>query len=121
MSSEIRVSANVACTNGNYSDQFIRNISVDQATANGTKRGITCTTSDTALSFADVSTLGYAVFLNQDATNYLDIGPTAAGAIVPMVRLKPGELAVLRLTPGITLRTQAHTASVILQAWVMEA
>jgi len=120
MSSEIRLNVNMSCTNGNYTDQIIKSIQVNQATANGTKPGIVCTTSDTALSFPAIGTLGYALLYNQDATNYVDLGPEVSGAIAPIIRLQPGEFAVLRLKPGITLRAQAHTASVDLMAWVLE-
>lgn len=120
MSNEIRISINASCTNGNYSDQVIKSIQVNQATANGTRPSFVCTTSDTALSFPSIGTYGLALFYNQDATNYVDIGPDVSGAIAPFIRLMPGEVADLRLKPGITVRAQAHTASVDLMVWLLE-
>lgn len=120
MSQEIRVSANVAVTNGNYTDQFVKNVSIDQATASGTKPTIALTTSDTALTFSGISTNGYAVFYNTDSVNYCKVGPESAGAIVPMLRINPGEFAVLRLEPGVVIRAQAHTSTIHLMAWVLE-
>jgi len=72
---------------------------------------VPCTTSDTAQTFTNITTLGWVRMKNLDATNYVTYGPTAAAAIVPFGRLKPTEVAYFRLEPGITLRTQANTAT----------
>lgn len=120
MSNEIRVNANVTCTNGSYTDSFLRNIQVNQATANGTRPGIVCTTTDTALSFPGISAFGFLCAFNQDPVNYVQIGPDNSGAILPMVRVGPGEVAVMRIVPGITLRAQAHTASCDVMFWMLE-
>lgn len=120
MANEIRISLNANCTNGNYTDQIVKSIQVNQTTANGTKPGLTLTTSDTALSFPGIGTFGYAVVYNQDATNYVTFGPQVAGAIAPFLQVGPGEFALLRLTPGITIRAQSHTASVDVSFWLLE-
>lgn len=78
-------------------------------------------TSDTALTIGDITTLGYAFFKNLDTTNYIKIGPTSGGAIIPMLRLKAGQSGILPLEPGITVRAQANTATVRLQVKVFES
>lgn len=78
-------------------------------------------TSDTVLTIGDITTLGYAFFKNLDTTNYITLGPTSGGALVPMLRLRAGYAAVIPLEPGITLRAQANTATVRLQVKVFES
>jgi len=69
-------------------------------------------TSDTVIDLSALSTLGKIMVQNLDTVNYVEFGPTSAGAIVPMVKLKPGEFAWMRLSPGITLRGRANTSAV---------
>jgi hypothetical protein len=70
-------------------------------------------TSEEAITIpGDIATLGYASFTNMDATNYVTIGPDSGGAMVAAMRLKAGESAVLRLSPGASYRAQANTAAV---------
>ncbi|SFH96726.1 hypothetical protein [Planctomicrobium piriforme] len=68
-------------------------------------------TSEEVIGFGDLGTVGRCEIINLDGTNYVDIGPESGGAMVPMVRLKPGECHAFRLKPGITLRGQANTAA----------
>jgi hypothetical protein len=123
MSNEIRVSIDFSDRNGAFNDKFSTGaVNVDQAIGGAHCVTPTITTADTALSITEVSSFGVAFFQNLDATNYIDIGPDATGAIVPIIRLLPGDPpAFLRLKPGITIRAQAHTASVKLAVRVYEA
>lgn len=66
-------------------------------------------TSAEAVVTTDVSTFGWAFFQNMDATNFLLIGPDNGGTMIDFVKLKPGEPAVLRLKPGITIKAKADT------------
>ena len=71
-------------------------------------------TSDTNLTalLPNTSTIeGFLYVKNLDSTNYVKLGPTAAAAIVPMIRLNPGKVALIPLEPGLTLRAQANTAA----------
>lgn len=67
--------------------------------------------SDTAITInASVSTLGWAWFVNLDATNYVEWGPDNAGAINVIGQMNAGEPAgPFRLSPGKTLRMKAHS------------
>lgn len=64
------------------------------------------------LSLGDVTTNGKIYVKNLDATNFVKYGPKSGGVMVEFGRLKPGEIAWLRLAPGITWRWIADTAAV---------
>lgn len=116
MANEILINNYLECTNGSF--KYVSKPGakyITQTTAGGYFEIISCTTSDTALTLGAMSSAnyGYARFTNLDATNYVDFGPTVAGAIAPFVRVKAGEQSGwFRLTPSITLRSQANTATV---------
>ena len=71
------------------------------------------------MSTGDVSTLGWLVLQNLDTTNYVTYGPDSTG-MVDFGRIEAGEIAVLRLEPGITIKAQANTAAVDLLVKVFE-
>jgi hypothetical protein len=83
-----------------------------QATQLMFSEAITCTTSDTLISFTGVTTQGWCILQNLDATNYVGVGPNNAGAILTFIRLVPnGGRAVFQLDPSVGFRIQANTAS----------
>ena len=53
----------------------------------------------TALSLDGITTatMGYAFFRNIDATNYIEIGVQVGGTFYALVKLKAGEVALLRM------------------------
>jgi hypothetical protein len=126
MSAEISLTIVATCRNGTAPYQLYTTfapgtVTIDQATKGAERTVFLRTTSDVALSLSSLTSLGLTAFKNLDTTNYVDIGPDSAGAIVPFIRLKAGEVAILRLKPGITWRTQANTASVRLEVWGLDA
>ncbi len=68
-------------------------------------------TNEEVLDFGDAGTFGWLFLRNLDDTNYVEYGPEDSGAMIPFGKLKPGELGVMRLVPGIVVRAQADTAS----------
>lgn len=122
MANEIRMNARVQINNGDYVDSFVLNqASYDQAAVGGHKPVVIVGTSEEVISLGDISTPGLCVFQNLDETNYVDIGPESAGAMVPIIRLAAGRIALLWLSPTVTLRAQANTASVKLLMMALEA
>jgi hypothetical protein len=120
---EIKVRVKVTCENGFFKDLFDPGeISVTQTTANGHSPVVDVGTTEEVISFGDVSAanVGYVAFRNLDTTNYVQIGPESAGAMVAAIRLKAGEVAVLRLEPSVTLRAKANTAAVKLQMKLLQ-
>lgn len=122
MANEIRTNARFQVINGDYSDSLnFSNKLYDQAAIGAHKPIIIVGTSEEVLSLGDIVTPGACIFHNLDTTNYVDIGPTSGGALVPMIRLKPDQYAILWLTPTVVLRAQANTANVKLLMMALEA
>ena len=57
-------------------------------------------TAEEAIGLGELSTLGWGMFKNLDATNYVELRVATAGA--KFAKLKPGESCLLRLGSGIT-------------------
>lgn len=55
-------------------------------------------TSEIAIELGDLSSLGWAIFVNRDATNYIEIKTATGGDI--FAKLKPGCFALLPLGSG---------------------
>lgn len=55
-------------------------------------------TSEEAITLGEVTTPGWALFINRDETNFINLKVATAGAI--FAKLKPGEFALLRLGSG---------------------
>lgn len=123
MANEIKVGASLEVTNGNFklpkAGTAIQQI--DQSTPGGGVPGtVSIGTSEQDIILTEIGTFGWARIENTDATNFLTYGPKSAGVMVVFGRLRPGEAAVMRLEPGITLRMIANTAPVLAFIQVVE-
>lgn len=125
MANEITVTPNLKLANGNLTDTLNPGaISFNQNTQKMFKDTIALTAAtDTSLTalITGVTTYGWVYVWNLDTTNYVQLGPDNAGAIVPMVRLaKKGEPpAIFRMEPGITLRAKANTGNCVILIGVL--
>lgn len=125
MADEIKIRLNILVETGSFTWSFNPGqISVDQA-AGGRAGNVQSigTTEEAIDGLANLTAYGYAVLRNLDATNYIDFGPeddTSAGAMIPLGRLKAGEFACLRLTPGVALMARASAAACLLDVTVLE-
>lgn len=117
MSKELKLTLSARLQNGTLKSAFTPGtVSVDQSAAGEFTLVSSVGTSEQDLTVpADIATLGYAFLQNLDATNYVEYGPKSSGAMVPFGKLKAGEVACVRLDPGITLRWKADTAPVKVQ------
>ena len=80
---------------------------------------VTLSTSNTALSKGNISSIGYVFFKNLDATNNILIG--SDGTTYPMM-LKPGEYAFFRWNlAGALLQAKASAGTPVLQYCLIEA
>lgn len=115
MSNEITINVEQKLINGTLIDNpGLRSFQITQTTALLYDEVVTITTADTALTLGSLAGANYGRcwLQNLDTTNYVNAGPTVAGAIAPMIRLSPNaEPQLFRLVPSITLRMQANTAS----------
>jgi hypothetical protein len=113
MANELKLTIAGQLANGELTDQIrTENLSLTQSAAALISKTVSVTTSEADLDTTGITTLGYAVVKNLGPTNYLTYGPKSGGAMVAFGRLKVGEVAVVRLEPGITLRWKANTATV---------
>lgn len=120
MANEIKVTLRVDARNGNYRDEFNPGvIQIDQSTAFGSKVGVEVGTSEEDLSLGDVATPGVIAIRNLDATNYITFGPKSGGAMVALGKIEPGEVVLVRLASGVTLRWQANTAACKAQVLIL--
>jgi hypothetical protein len=62
----------------------------DQSTAKKVSNTQTVGTTHEALALGDVTTPGWSVFTNLDATNFVEIGIDVTGTFHPFVKIKPG-------------------------------
>jgi hypothetical protein len=120
MANELQITAQIAYTNGLLKDGLPPvTFKISQALQEFFGPVITVPASDTALTLANLTTWGYIAIINIDLTNYVTYGPTAAGVLAPFGRIGPGEIAILRLEPGILWRWKANASPVKVQvkAW----
>lgn len=121
MADEITVTLRATVDNGEYHDEFRGGtFKFDQAAIGAHGPVVSVGTAEEDLTTGDISTLGFLFLKNTDVANYVTYGPKSAGVMVPFGRIKAGEVACVRLEPGITLRWQANTAAVKVQILLLE-
>jgi hypothetical protein len=77
------------------------------------------TAGGTVIPVANLSSLGWSMFKNNDSTNYVDLLSATSGTA--FARLMPGESALFRINPGITAPAAlAHTAAVLITYLILE-
>lgn len=72
-----------------------------------------------ALTTGDLATAGYALFVNLDATNYVEIGIDDSATFEPLAKLLPGDWAILPLTT-LAIYAKANTGAVELDYTIFE-
>lgn len=113
MANEITLNLSALIVNGNYRDTFDVNgqIVIDQANAGADGGIVEIATAETTISLTRLTTEGLLFMRNLDGTNFIEFGPDSGGSMVAIGKLKPGEIALFRLKPGVTLKAQADTAA----------
>lgn len=82
-------------------------------------QNVPTTSGGTIIPLASLASLGWAMFKNNDPTNYVDLLVTTSGTDI--IRILPGEVALFRFGSGITAPAAiAHTAPVLLQYLILE-
>jgi len=122
MANEITTAFSLQLAKGAHREQVeLQGLTFDQTGVGAHKPIVDVGTVEEVLSVGDVATPGLAFFQNLDAANFVEIGPEAAGAMVPLVRLAAGKWAFLPLVPTVVLRANADTAAVKLLMLVTES
>lgn len=112
MADEISSYGRLTLTNGNAKESFDFGPITDTQTTLGAHAPIVAVpTSDTVIDFGSLAAPGWVCFRNLDATNYVQVGNTAAGALVPFMRLKPNKTSgPIFLEPGVVFRWKSNSA-----------
>ena len=120
MANELSITTRLKANKGNLQISREASISADMSGGNMSLVAQDIGTTYEAVTIAsDVGTEGYAYFRNLDTTNYVEVGVEVAAAFYPLIKLKAGEAAIVRLATG-SVFAKANTASVILEAFVLE-
>lgn len=124
MASEISVTTRLYAKKTNLLiDHNVGTVSVDLSgsTAGAGVVSIPTTAAGTALSLdgITIATAGYSFFRNIDTTNYVEIGVQVGGVFYALVKLKAGEVAVLRMNQTNAPYARANTAAVSLQYTIL--
>ena len=122
MANEINITLSVQVTNGFFKHAFNPGqIQVDQAAPGRGGHAQEIGTDEETVDFGDVSTEGYLILRNLDDTNFVEYGPqVGTGDMEILGKLEAGEVALLRLSPGVVLRAKADTAAVLLDVCLLE-
>ncbi len=122
MANEIRVDARLAVANGLFKTEFVPGpIQVNQAAIGAHSGVVSVGTSEEDLPVGDVTTNGVLMCRNLDSTNYVQWGPSNAGTMVAVGRMKPNDVPVMiRVEPGVTIRWKANTAACKVQMLLLQ-
>lgn len=121
MANEITVTLSAQLVNSNLKSSFLPGAKqYTQTTAGIWSNVVSVGTSEEDLTLADITTPGIVCFQNLDSTNYVDWGPNNGGSMVAVGRLKAGDIAMIRVGSGVTIRWQANTAAVKVLVWLLE-
>lgn len=120
MADEITVQASLRVLNGNLNFSYSPSaISVTQTAIGGPTPGyLTIGTSEESTTFPELSTEGWLIMQNLDATNYVEWGfaTTVYGG-----RMRAGEIALFRVNPGAELFLKANTAACKVVIYALES
>lgn len=123
MANEISITASLSVAKGNLATESLT-VSAVHATLTGKQitkgtQTIPTTAGGTAVVLGGLGSVGWIHVKNLDTTNYVDLMTAVSGTA--FARLKPGEVALLRLPPAITAPAAlANTASVDIEFLLIE-
>lgn len=110
MADELQINLNVRIQNDPLFDLIQESFSLTMSAIELASGIQVVGTSAEAVVTTDVSTLGWCYMKNLDSTNFVEYGPDDGGTMKDFGMMKPGEPALFRLTPGITMKVKADTA-----------
>lgn len=119
MANEITITGSMRVSNGNQSFQFTPPaLAVTQNAVGGPTPGYwVVSTSEESNAFTELTTEGWLMMQNMDATNYVEWGFSTG---VYGGRLKAGEFALFRCNPALTLYMKANTAACKVVVYCLE-
>lgn len=123
MADEVRVTAALEVSNGNFSLPKIGNaqLKFDQDVPGGGVPGtLTVAVAGQDVDLSGLSALGWLWMRNLNEDNFVQFGPKSGGTFYPIGRMEPGEPALFRLEDGATLHLKADTADCLVQVLANE-
>lgn len=108
MANEITMNVALQVRNGKFVDLFNPGqIQINQAAIGQGGPGVQIVgDTNEAVNFGDISTNGIMVLQNLDTNSYVLYGPASGNSMVTFGKLKPGEVAIMRVAPTVTMRAQ---------------
>ena len=117
MANEGRITVNASFTKSGTTESKNLTDTFDVASAIFNKARQTIGTSDETLALGDVSSLGFIVAHNCDATNYIELGYTSG---TYAIKLKAGEICGFRAGSGMSaIHAKANTGSCDLEYFLI--
>lgn len=121
MANEISVTLGVQVKNGHHVDKFEPGtVQITQSSAGRGGHVQNIGTSEEVVDFGDISTNGVLALRNLSTTDYIVYGPEDTNAMVIFGKLKPGEIAFLRVAPTVVMRAQADTNAALMDVRLYE-
>lgn len=118
MSDEITINAFLSFTNGVRSDEFGETgLTFDMSGTDYVRKTQSVGTSEEALNIGEITTPGYILIRNRDATNFVSLRAATGGA--NCVKIKAGEIALFRLASTAPF-VIADTSSVEIEYLLIE-
>lgn len=117
MANELTINASLAYADAEDADELLAvvNKMANVSTKAYIKHKQNIGTSEEALDLGGLTSMGYAIFVNRDSTNYVEIR-SATGAGNDIIKLLAGEVALFRFGSDITAPFAiANTATVQLE------
>jgi len=118
MSNELTVAIKIAFSKSNVGEEvysYAKAITVDgDCFVHGTQS--IGTTEEEIAQLADLGTPGWVLLINQDATNYVEVGKSTG---VYTVKMEAGEPALFRLD-GTALLAKANTDACVVEFFIFE-
>ena len=100
MANEITYQSQIYLRNGSLVDTYSSGSKTATQSVAGLVRNvqnITTVAGGEALDLGSVTTPGWAVFINMDTADYVEIGSYVGGTFYPFIKLLPGECVMCRL------------------------
>jgi hypothetical protein len=100
MADEIRIDGSMQLSDSEDSEESLQvaELMATMATLKWIKQKISVGTSEEAIPLGEVTSPGWAIFINRDTTNFINLKVATSGAI--FAKLLAGEFALLRLGSG---------------------
>ncbi len=113
---DITLGASIAVTKGNLNQSlYAAGVTAAMSQAGLRTTVYTLSTTATAISTANLTSVGIAYFRNiaTDTAATAVVSVSNGGAAVPFAAPRPGEPAMLRLAPGVSFSAVGHTAAIL--------